>query len=114
VRECLERLNLRKGMEIEKLKEPIGKQDQYIAAYGGLQLIRFQPDGHVCVNPVVCPVETKRELNRRLVVFYTGKTRSAREVLTRQRANAGQRRSILLARAAALRRECSIGLTSDA
>src|ERR1017187_5943612 len=37
-------------VEIEVLKEPIGKQDQYIAAFGGFQFIRFQPDGHVCVD----------------------------------------------------------------
>src|SRR5215831_7802243 len=77
-------------VEIERLQEPIGKQDQYIAAYGGLQLIRFQPDGRVSVNPVICSSETKRALNRRLLVFYTGKTREARSVLTRQRANTGE------------------------
>ena len=65
-------------VEIERLQEPIGKQDQYIAAYGGLQLIRFQPDGRVSVDPVICSSETKRELNRRLLVFYTGRTREAR------------------------------------
>lgn len=89
------------AVEIEKLKEPIGKQDQYIASYGGMQTIRFQPDGHVCVDPVICLSETKRELNRRLVVFFTGNTRSAREVLTRQRANAG-------VNIASLRRMCEI------
>jgi D-glycero-alpha-D-manno-heptose-7-phosphate kinase len=50
-------------------------------------MIRFQPDGEVFVDPVICSAETKRELNRRLIVFYTGKTRYAREVLTRQVAN---------------------------
>jgi len=89
------------AVEIEKLKEPIGKQDQYIAAYGGLQMISFQPDGHVCVDPVICPAATKRELNRRLVVFYTGQTRSARDVLNRQRANASQH-------VPALRKMCGI------
>src|SRR5437867_2914534 len=78
------------SVEIDHLKEPIGKQDQYIAAYGGLQLIRFQPDGSVFVDPVICRSETKMELNRRLIMFYTGRTRSAGEVLSRQRGNGRQ------------------------
>ena len=73
-------------IEIEKLNEPIGKQDQYIAAYGGLQFIQFNPDGTVFVDPVVCGVETRRELNRHLVLFFTGILRDARDVLTRQKA----------------------------
>src|SRR5437667_67096 len=64
--------------------------NKYIAAYGGLQLIRFQPDGSVFVDPVICRSETKMELNRRLIMFYTGRTRSAGEVLTRQRGNGRQ------------------------
>ena len=75
-------------IEIDRLREPIGKQDQFIAAYGGLQFIQFHPDGHVSVDPVICAPETRRELNRRLVVFYLGGTRAARDILTRQRANA--------------------------
>lgn len=75
------------SIEIDTLKEPIGKQDQYIAAYGGLQFIQFQPDGTVFVDPVICSQETRRELNRRLLLFFTGVTRNARDVLSRQRAN---------------------------
>ena len=82
-------------IEIEKLQEPIGKQDQYIAACGGLQLIQFNPDGTVFVDPVVCTAEARRELNRRLLLFYTGLTRDAREVLTRQRAQTGEKREAL-------------------
>lgn len=82
-------------VEIERLGEPIGKQDQYIAAHGGLQFIQFQPDGHVCVDPVLCRPETRRELNRRLLLFFTGQTRNARDVLTRQRANTALRRPVL-------------------
>ncbi len=88
-------------IEIERLKEPIGKQDQYIAAYGGMQYIQFNPDGRVFVDPVVCPAETRRELNRRLVVFFTGYTRDARDVLTQQQANTGARLPVL-------RRMCGI------
>jgi D-glycero-alpha-D-manno-heptose-7-phosphate kinase len=74
-------------IEIDRLEEPIGKQDQYIAAYGGLQFLQFNPDGTVFVEPVICPEATSRELTRRLLVFFTGLTRPAREVLERQRNN---------------------------
>jgi D-glycero-alpha-D-manno-heptose-7-phosphate kinase len=88
-------------MEIEKLGEPIGKQDQYIAAYGGLQLIQFNPDGSVFVDPVVCTAETRRQLNERLMMFFVGGTRDAREVLTRQKHNTGTKLEVL-------RRMCQI------
>jgi len=88
-------------IEIEKLQEPIGKQDQYIAAYGGLQLIQFNPDGTVFVDPIVCTVETRRELNRRLLLFYTGLTRDARDVLSKQKNNTADRLPVL-------RRMCDI------
>jgi D-glycero-alpha-D-manno-heptose-7-phosphate kinase len=79
------------AVEIERLKEPIGKQDQFIAAYGGLQFIQFFPDGHVSVDPVICQAATRRELNRRLLVFYTGGTRAARDILQRQSVNTADR-----------------------
>jgi D-glycero-alpha-D-manno-heptose-7-phosphate kinase len=82
-------------IEIDKLHEPIGKQDQYIAAYGGLQFIQFNPDGTVFVNPVACTLETRRELNRRLVMFFTGETRDASSVLVRQRSNTNQKLPVL-------------------
>jgi D-glycero-alpha-D-manno-heptose-7-phosphate kinase len=74
-------------IEIDRLHEPIGKQDQYIAAHGGIQFIQFLPDGKVFIDPIICPNGTKRELNRRLMLFFTGWTRKARDVLTRQKAN---------------------------
>jgi D-glycero-alpha-D-manno-heptose-7-phosphate kinase len=88
-------------IEIERLHEPIGKQDQYIAAFGGLQFIQFHPDGHVSVDPVVCRPAVRRELDRRLLLFFTGMTRDARSVLRRQRAGTADRRP-------ALRRLCRI------
>ena len=88
-------------IELDRLKEPIGKQDQYIAAHGGLQFIQFQQDGSVFVDPVVCPAETRRELNRRLLMFFTGATRNARDVLVKQRANTQQKAPVL-------RRMCDI------
>jgi D-glycero-alpha-D-manno-heptose-7-phosphate kinase len=88
-------------VEIEQLREPIGKQDQYIAAYGGLQFFRFLPDGSVFADPVICTAETKRELQRRLMLFFVGGARSARTVLARQSANTA-------ANFGALRRLCSV------
>ena len=83
------------AIEIDQLHEPIGKQDQYIAAHGGLQFIQFNRDGTVFVNPVACAAETRLELNRRLMIFYTGATRDASEVLMKQRANTAQKLPVL-------------------
>jgi D-glycero-alpha-D-manno-heptose-7-phosphate kinase len=71
-------------IEIELCGEPIGKQDQYAAALGGLNLIEFKADDSVVVSPVICAAETVRTLERNLLVFYTGITRSASELLRRQ------------------------------
>lgn len=76
-------------IEIEVLGEPIGKQDQYAAAYGGLQHIVFNPDESVFVDPVMCSPATFHELQENLLVFYTGTTRSASEILARQKAGTG-------------------------
>ncbi len=59
-------------LETEVLNKPIGKQDQYAAAYGGLNLIEFQPNGDVFVDPVLCSRETRAALDRRLCLFFTG------------------------------------------
>jgi D-glycero-alpha-D-manno-heptose-7-phosphate kinase len=82
-------------IEIEKLREPIGKQDQYIAAHGGLQFIQFNSDGSVFVDPVACMAETRRELNRRLLMFFTGTTRDASTVLSKQKASTCQKLAVL-------------------
>jgi len=71
-------------IEIERVGSPIGKQDQYIAAYGGLQYIRFNPDESVQVDPVPCLPETLRALEDHLLLFYTGTTRSANGILKEQ------------------------------
>tara|TARA_R100001377_G_scaffold81438_1_gene60959 strand:+ start:480 stop:1469 length:990 start_codon:yes stop_codon:yes gene_type:complete len=72
-------------IEINKCGKNIGKQDQYIAAYGGLNYIRFNPDGSTFVNPIICSTETKKELQENLLFFYTGLTRkiTADEILTK-------------------------------
>jgi D-glycero-alpha-D-manno-heptose-7-phosphate kinase len=82
-------------IEIEDLHEPIGKQDQYAAAYGGLQYIRFLPNGQVSVEPVICQSSTKKELEVSMMVFYTGMTRSASGVLSEQKSNTGDKRGTL-------------------
>src|ERR1700677_2643877 len=74
-------------IEIKQLHEPIGKQDQYIAAYGGLQFIRFLPNGETHVDPIVCGSETKRQLEASCLLFFTGLTRNAKVVLTEQKEN---------------------------
>lgn len=71
-------------IEINRCREPIGKQDQYAAAYGGLNLIRFHPDESVSVDPVVCKPDVLNEMEDSILVFYTGRTRSAKEVLAEQ------------------------------
>lgn len=74
-------------IEIERCGKPIGKQDQYIAAFGGLQFIRFNPDESVFVDPVICAPETKMRLQHRLLMLYTGLTRSADKILEEQSLN---------------------------
>jgi D-glycero-alpha-D-manno-heptose-7-phosphate kinase len=71
-------------IEIDRCRKPIGKQDQYIAAYGGLQYIRFNPDGSVFADPVICSPITRKRLQSRLLLLYTGLTRSADNILTEQ------------------------------
>lgn len=74
-------------IEIETCGKPIGKQDQYIAAYGGLRFIEFHPDDRVCVDTVALDGDARRELSRRLMLFYTGITRQSATILGEQKAN---------------------------
>ena len=64
-------------IEIDKLGNPIGKQDQYAAAFGGLNFISFHKDDTVSVEPIVTKSETLKELQANLVMFYTGITHDA-------------------------------------
>jgi D-glycero-alpha-D-manno-heptose-7-phosphate kinase len=73
-------------IEINRCGEPIGKQDQYAAAYGGLNLIRFHPDNSVSVDPVICKPSLLQEMEDSILVFFTGRTRSASAVLANQSA----------------------------
>ena len=73
-------------IEIERCGEPIGKQDQYAAAYGGLNLIEFNPDDSVNVMPLILPRTLRETLEQRTLVFYTGISRSASNILAEQSA----------------------------
>lgn len=72
-------------IEIEKLKEPIGKQDQYIAAYGGINSFYFKSDGTVIVTPLSISIQTQHLLEDNLLLFFTGISRSASEILLHQK-----------------------------
>jgi D-glycero-alpha-D-manno-heptose-7-phosphate kinase len=74
-------------LEIDRLGEPIGKQDQYAAAYGGLNYIRFNKDETVEVEPIRCSVETRENLQRQLMLFYVGQERPAGSILAAQAQN---------------------------
>jgi len=82
-------------IEIEILGAPIGKQDQYIAAYGNIRKIIFHPDEAVEVKLVKLDYSLRRRFNEKLLLFYTGKTRSAATILNEQQAQIPQRRRIL-------------------
>ncbi len=74
-------------IEIEQLKEPIGKQDQYACAIGGLNFIEFKENEQVIINKFSMDVPKQRLLEESLMMFYLGNTRSASDILTEQRKN---------------------------
>ncbi len=71
-------------IEIERLGEPIGKQDQYIAAFGGITCFKFMPDGRVQAWPLNISEETLFNLEDKLLLFFTGYSRSASTILKEQ------------------------------
>lgn len=82
-------------IEIDRLGKPIGKQDQYIAAYGGLQFFRFIPDGQVIIEPVQLNDAIYHKLNQQLMLYDTNQSRKSETVLGEQRSNIKDHRSIL-------------------
>lgn len=74
-------------VEIEKLGNPIGKQDQYAAACGGLNFIEFNKDDSVTVSPLILRSGLKSELQNNLIMFYTGITHDANIILAEQKKN---------------------------
>jgi D-glycero-alpha-D-manno-heptose-7-phosphate kinase len=71
-------------IEIERLREPVGKQDQFIAAFGGITCFEFHSDDTVTVTPLKIGSEVLANLEDNLALFYTGYTRSASEILRDQ------------------------------
>lgn len=78
-------------IEIERLKKPIGVQDQYIAAYGGLRFIEFGPGSEVRTRRLLISDDVRRSLNENLMLFFTGVTRQSSTVLTEQKSNIDDR-----------------------
>ena len=76
-------------VEIELCGDKIGKQDQYASAFGGLNFIRFHEDDSVSVDKIVCTQETIKKMEKSILVFYTGRTRSAASLLSEQSNNMG-------------------------
>ncbi|MBI5560790.1 MAG: galactokinase [Deltaproteobacteria bacterium] len=71
-------------VEMDILKEPVGKQDQYISAYGGVTCLRFHPDGRVDAWPLKVSTETLYNLEDNLLLFFTGFCRSSSSILSEQ------------------------------
>lgn len=82
-------------IEIDILGKPIGKQDQYIAAYGGLRRFGFHAGGTVGTHSVDLPEEKRRRFGECLMLFYTGITRKADTILSEQQANIDDKREFL-------------------
>ncbi len=74
-------------VEIDLLKEPIGKQDQYACACGGLNFIEFEKNGHVNIEKVFLTTDGYKRLENNLMMFYTGQTRAAGDILKEQKKN---------------------------
>lgn len=70
--------------EIELLNKPVGKQDQYASSYGGLNFIKFNQDDSVNIEPIVLKKDNKVKLDENLILFYTGITRDAEDILKDQ------------------------------
>ncbi|HEV8291565.1 MAG TPA: hypothetical protein VGP94_06560 [Tepidisphaeraceae bacterium] len=82
-------------IELDVLKKPIGRQDQYAAAFGGFNYLRFNPDHHVDVEPVPCRLEMVRELEQRILLLYTNQKRDADVILKQQSAQTSDKMPIL-------------------
>jgi D-glycero-alpha-D-manno-heptose-7-phosphate kinase len=82
-------------IEIEKLKKPIGIQDQYIVALGGLRFMEFDTDGTVRTERIQLDYWSRLQLNESLLLFFTGITRQAGSILGEQKKNINDRLAIL-------------------
>ncbi len=75
------------NVEINLLKEPIGKQDQYATSFGGFNIFQFNPDETVDVDPILLDYKKRIDLENHILVFFTGTTRQASSILSEQKAN---------------------------
>jgi len=102
-------------IEIDVLGKPIGKQDQYITAYGNMQFIRFKRDDTVEIESIILEDGVKRRLNQNLMLFFTNRTRRSETILTEQVANINDRLSVLreMKRLALEARQCICGSALD-
>lgn len=82
-------------IEIDILGNPIGKQDQYAAAYGGMNYIRFNPDDSVEVDPVPCSPENRKKIEQHSIMVYTAQQRSASAILAKQTEGTVDKMSVL-------------------
>lgn len=85
------------AIEIDRLNRPVGKQDQYIAAFGGLTCMSFEPDGQVSVSPILVSNETLQNLEEHLCMYFTGYSRAADSVLNDQKVRSEQGDAEMLA-----------------
>lgn len=99
-------------IEIQKCKKPIGRQDQYAAAFGNFNFIRFDTNGQVYVDPIIMRVKSKKKLEENLLMLYTGITRSAGSILKEQdqKTKKGPDNLIILEKMVNLARELKISL----
>jgi D-glycero-alpha-D-manno-heptose-7-phosphate kinase len=93
-------------IEIDIVKEPIGKQDQYAAAFGGLNIIYFNRDGSVKVEPLYIKSPIYQALESNLIMFYIGNQRKASDILSEQKKNASTEEKFAILRQ-------MVGLVSD-
>jgi D-glycero-alpha-D-manno-heptose-7-phosphate kinase len=91
--ECLARQACE--IEIDRLRKPIGIQDQYIAAYGGFRFMEFTTSGEVLIQKIELDTDQRRRLNENLLLFYTGIARRSDTILGEQKRNIKDRSSVL-------------------
>lgn len=77
-------------LELDLLKEPIGKQDQYASAFGGINVLEFNSDGAVGVEPLALDFKLRLDFERHLLLFFTGIVRDASSILSEQRENTSE------------------------
>ena len=102
-------------IEIDRCGEPIGRQDQYAAAFGGLNYIRFNRDDSVVVERIICQRQTIEQIEAGTLTFYTGITRSASRILQQQQdaVAAGRKKQKVMLRMAELARQLRRGPASQ-